>query len=507
MVGSSDPGNFIVEVYVYFDMSKGLPNPQKDFSSWYMQVVARAGLADHGPVKGTMVIKPYGFQLWENIKNIFDCMIKESGHTNAYFPLLIPKSFLAREAEHVDGFAKECAVVTHTRLKADDKRGIIVDPESRLDEEVIIRPTSETVIWSMYKKWIQSYRDLPILINQWVNVVRWEMRTRLFLRTTEFLWQEGHTAHSTEEEAQKETLDILELYRQLAEDYLAIPVFIGLKTESEKFAGAESTYCIEAMMGDKRALQAGTSHNLGQNFAKAFSVTFQTKDNREEFVWATSWGVSTRLIGAVILAHGDNKGLRLPPQIAPIQLVIVPIVRDNDQKSDIKKYLKPIIKGLSDTEVRYHIDWSDGSPGFKFNEWEMKGVPLRLEIGPRDLVEGNVILARRDTGEKMSFSWKDAIQKIPVILQESQQELYDQALAFRNKNTHTTNSYDEFKKIISEGGFVRCGWDGLNKTEAAVKDETKATIRCIPFDEQPKDLTCVYSGKPAKHEVIYAKAY
>ena len=507
MVEAFDPGNFAVNVFIYIVMSKGIPNPEKDFSGWYKQVVTRAGLADYGPVKGTMVIRPYGFQLWENIKNIFDHMIKESGHTNAYFPLLIPKSFFAQEAEHVDGFAKECAVVTHTRLKADEEKGIIVDPESRLEEELIIRPTSETVVWSMYKKWIQSYRDLPILINQWANVVRWEMRTRLFLRTTEFLWQEGHTAHATEEEAQKETLDILELYRQLAEDYLAIPVFTGLKTESEKFAGAEKTYCIEAMMRDKRALQAGTSHNLGQNFAKAFGVTFQTEHNQEEFVWATSWGVSTRLVGAVILAHGDKKGLRIPPRIAPVQVVIVPIVRDNDQSSDVQKYLEPIINGFAETGVRYHIDWTDNSPGFKFNEWEMKGVPLRMEVGPRDMAEGNVILARRDMDKKISFSCENVNEKIPTILEKIQQSLYAQALAFRNENIHTANSYDELKQIINEGGFVRCGWDGLDKTETAVKEETKATIRCIPFDEQPKDLTCVYSGKPAKHEVIYAKAY
>ena len=507
MVEAFDPGNFAVNVFIYIVMSKGIPNPEKDFSGWYKQVVTRAGLADYGPVKGTMVIRPYGFQLWENIKNIFDHMIKESGHTNAYFPLLIPKSFFAQEAEHVDGFAKECAVVTHTRLKVDEEKGIIVDPESRLEEEVIIRPTSETVVWSMYKKWIQSYRDLPILINQWANVVRWEMRTRLFLRTTEFLWQEGHTAHATEEEAQKETLDILELYRQLAEDYLAIPVFTGLKTESEKFAGAEKTYCIEAMMRDKRALQAGTSHNLGQNFAKAFGVTFQTEHNQEEFVWATSWGVSTRLVGAVILAHGDKKGLRIPPRIAPVQVVIVPIIRDNDQRSDVQKYLEPIINGFAETGVRYHIDWTDNSPGFKFNEWEMKGVPLRMEVGPRDMAEGNVILARRDMDKKISFSCENVNEKIPTILEKVQQSLYAQALAFRNENIHTTNSYDKLKQIINEGGFVRCGWDGMDKTEAAVKEETKATIRCIPFDEQPKDLTCVYSGKPAKHEVIYAKAY
>ena len=488
-------------------MSKGLPNRDTDFSAWYNQVVKRADLADHGPVKGTMVIKPYGFQLWDNIKESFDKMIKATGHVNAYFPIFIPKSFLAKEAQHVEGFAKECAIVTHTRLKADDEKGIIVDPDSKLEEEIIVRPTSETVIWSMYKKWIQSYRDLPILINQWANVVRWEMRTRLFLRTSEFLWQEGHTAHATPEEAQKETLDILELYRQLAEDYLAIPVFTGLKTESEKFAGADKTYCIEAMMGDKRALQAGTSHNLGQNFAKAFDVTFQTKDNKEELVWATSWGVSTRLVGAVILTHGDEKGLRLPPKIAPIQVVIIPISRNEEQEKMVRDYLAPIVELLESAGVRVHQDWTDNSPGFKFNEWEMKGVPLRLEVGPRDVENGNMVVARRDTGDKSFLSKDEVVAQIPDLLEEIQKGLFQQALTFQQKNTHKVSTYDELKKVIKEGGFVRCGWDGTDETEAKVKEDIKATIRCIPMSENPEGLTCVYSGKPAKHEVIYAKAY
>ena len=488
-------------------MSKGLPNRDTDFSAWYNQVVKRADLADHGPVKGTMVIKPYGFQLWDNIKESFDKMIKATGHVNAYFPIFIPKSFLAKEAQHVEGFAKECAIVTHTRLKADDEKGIIVDPDSKLEEEIIVRPTSETVIWSMYKKWIQSYRDLPILINQWANVVRWEMRTRLFLRTSEFLWQEGHTAHATPEEAQKETLDILELYRQLAEDYLAIPVLTGLKTESEKFAGADKTYCIEAMMGDKRALQAGTSHNLGQNFAKAFDVTFQTKENKEELVWATSWGVSTRLVGAVILTHGDEKGLRLPPQIAPIQVVIIPIFRNEEQEKMVKDYLAPIVELLESAGVRVHQDWTDNSPGFKFNEWEMKGVPLRLEVGPRDVENGNMVVARRDTGDKSFLSKDEAVAQIPDLLKEIQKGLFQQALTFQQENTHKVSTYDELKKVIKEGGFVRCGWDGTDETEARVKEDIKATIRCIPMSENPEGLTCVYSGKPAKHEVIYAKAY
>ena len=487
-------------------MSKKLPNIDSDISSWYTEVVTKAGLADYGPVKGTMVIKPYGFQLWENVKDVFDDMIKKTGHTNAYFPLLIPKSFLAKEAEHVEGFAKECAIVTHTRLKSENGE-IIVDPDSRLDEEVIIRPTSETVIWSMYKKWIQSYRDLPILINQWANVVRWEMRTRLFLRTTEFLWQEGHTAHQTKEEAQKETLDILELYKKLAEEYLAIPVFTGLKTDAEKFAGADKTYCIEAMMLDKRALQAGTSHNLGQNFAKAFDVKFQTDSNSEEFVWATSWGISTRLIGGVILAHGDKNGLRMPPKIAPIQTVLIPIFRSEDQKDEIKKYINPLEEELKSIGIRYFIDWSDSSPGFKFNEWELKGVPVRIEIGPRDIESKKLVMARRDNGEKFSISKNELSIKIKTILEEIQNNLFNQAKEFRKENTHDVKTYDEFKNIINNGGFVRCGWDGDPETELKIKEETKATIRCIPFNEDPKGLKCVYSGKKAKHEVIYAKAY
>ena len=487
-------------------MSKKIPDIENDISSWYTEVVTKAGLADYGPVKGTMVIKPYGFQLWENIKEVFDSMIKKTGHTNAYFPLLIPKSFLSKEAEHIDGFAKECAVVTHTRLKSKDN-DIIVDPDSRLEEEVIIRPTSETVIWAMYKKWIQSYRDLPILINQWANVVRWEMRTRLFLRTTEFLWQEGHTAHKNKEEAQKETLDILELYRQLAEDFLAIPVYTGIKTESEKFAGADKTYCIEAMMLDKRALQAGTSHNLGQNFAKAFDVKFQTEDNNEEFVWATSWGVSTRLIGAVILAHGDKKGLRLPPNIAPIQVVIIPISRDMEQKNLVKDYINVIINDLKDIKVRYIVDWSDASPGYKFNDWEMKGVPIRMEIGPRDVESNVVVIARRDSGEKNIVPRNKVRIETSNLLVKIQNELFVEAKKFRDSNTHVVETYEDFKNIIKSGGFVRCGWDGSEKTEAKIKDETKATIRCVPFDENPEKLKCIYSGQPAQHEVIYAKAY
>jgi len=490
------------------NMSKGVTPQSENYNTWYTDVVTKADLADYGPVKGTMVVKPYGFAMWDLIKETFDKMIKDTGHVNAYFPLFIPKSFLAKEAEHVEGFAKECAVVTHTRLKSDNEKGIVVDPDSKLEEEVIVRPTSETVIWSMYKKWIQSYRDLPLLINQWANVVRWEMRTRLFLRTTEFLWQEGHTAHAKAEEAQEETLLILELYRKLAEDYLAMPVLTGFKSESEKFAGADMTYCIEALMGDKRALQAGTSHNLGQNFAKAFGVTFQTKDNKEELVYATSWGISTRLVGGVIMTHGDDKGLRLPPKIAPYQVVVVPIFKDEGSQEILNKYLDPILSVLKNKGVRIHEDWRKGSPGFKFNEWEMKGVPIRLEVGPKDIEKHQAVIARRDTGEKQFVKKDDIINIIPNLLDSIQNNLFEQAKMFRKTNTHKVSTYSEFKDVIkNKGGFIRCGWDGTSETETAIKNETKATIRVIPFDERIKGLNCIFSGKPAKHEVIFAKAY
>lgn len=487
-------------------MSKGVTPQSENFSAWYNDVVKKADLAEHGPVKGTMVIKPYGFALWDNVKDALDGMIKDSGHVNAYFPLFIPKSFLAQEAKHVEGFAKECAVVTHTRLKSVDGE-VVVDPESKLEEEVIVRPTSETVIWAMYKKWIQSYRDLPLLINQWANVVRWEMRTRLFLRTTEFLWQEGHTAHATAEEAEEETVLILEIYRRLAEEILAIPVLTGRKTEIEKFAGAEHTYSIEAMMKDKRALQSGTSHNLGQNFAKAFNVTFQNKDNTEEMVYATSWGVSTRIIGAVIMAHGDDKGLRLPPKVAPHQVVVIPISRNDEQKNIIEKYLIPILDKLKDNSVRINVDWRDESPGFKFNDWEMKGVPIRMEIGPRDIENNQVVLARRDTGEKNTVNTDEVADSVSKMLTDIHDNLFAEATDFMKANTNTVDSYDEFKKIITKGGFVRCGWDGTSETELKIKDETGATTRVIPFDENPKDLKCIFTGEPAKHEVIFAKAY
>ena len=488
-------------------MSKGVTPQSKNYSSWYTEIVTKAELADYGPVKGTMVIRPYGYSLWELIKNSFDDMIKETGHVNAYFPLFIPKSFLAKEAEHVEGFAKECAIVTHTRLKSDSDVGLTIDPDSKLEEEVIVRPTSETVIWSMYKKWIQSYRDLPILINQWANVVRWEMRTRLFLRTSEFLWQEGHTAHETREQAEKETLDILELYRKLAEDYLAMPVYTGFKTDSEKFAGAEKTYCIEAMMCDKKALQAGTSHNLGQNFAKAFDVKFQTKENKEEFVWATSWGISTRLIGAVILTHGDDRGLRIPPRIAPIQIVFIPIFKNNNQKEKIKEFISPIVESLRNIGVRMYEDWTENSPGYKFNKWELKGVPIRAEIGPKDIEKNSVVLVRRDTGEKLFVLIKDVIIKIESLISDIQISLFKQAKLFRDKNTYDVTKYVDLKKIINDGGFVRCGWNGLKETEMKIKQETKATIRCILLNQNIDELKCIYTGEPALFKVLIAKAY
>ena len=491
-------------------MSKGVTAKSEDYARWYTDVITKAQLADYGPVKGTMVIRPYGFSLWESVKSAFDNRFKATGHVNAYFPLFIPKSFLSKEAEHVAGFAKECAVVTHHRLMANpDGEGLVVDPESALEEEVVVRPTSETVIWAMYKKWIQSYRDLPLLINQWANVVRWEMRTRLFLRTTEFLWQEGHTAHATAEEAEEEAKKILEIYREVAEDVMAIPVFTGLKTDAEKFAGAEHTYCIEAMMSDCRALQAGTSHNLGQNFAKAFDVTFQTEDNREEYVYATSWGVSTRLIGAIAMVHGDDKGLRLPPRIAPHQVVVVPIGKNAEDVNSVLEYLTGMLEAVKAEGIRCYVDDRDGvTPGFKFNEWEMKGVPVRLEVGSRDMAQNVVTLVRRDSGEKIPVPKDKLGEEIPRLLDEIQKSLYSQAKTFRDEHTLTVKSYDEFKTIIEEtSGFVKCGWDGDPKTEAAIQEETKATIRCIPFEQNVDGLSCVYSGKPAKYQVVLGKAY
>jgi len=490
-------------------LSKGVTPKSEDYARWYTDVITKAEMADYGPVKGTMVIRPYGYSVWESIKEVLDKRFKETGHVNAYFPLFIPKSFISKEADHIEGFAKECAVVTHSRLKsAPDGKGVIVDPDSKLEEEIIVRPTSETVIWSMYKKWINSYRDLPILINQWVNVVRWEMRTRLFLRTSEFLWQEGHTAHATEQEAREESKQMLDIYQEVLEQVLAIPVLTGLKSEAERFAGAVDTYCIEAMMGDKKALQAGTSHYLGQNFAKAFDVKFQTENNTEELVYATSWGVSTRLVGALIMVHGDDKGLRLPPKVAPVQIVIIPIIKNENSLAEIEKFLEPFLTELKEIGIRFKLDDRlKISPGFKFNEWEMKGVPIRVEVGPRDMESGTVFCARRDTSEKTSYKIESAASTMSQLLDEIQINMFTQAVEFREKNTFSADNYEEFKSLIENGGFIRCGWDGNPESEAAIKKETKATIRCILLDEKITDKKCVYSGNPAKHEVIFARAY
>ncbi len=488
-------------------MAKGVTPQSTDASKWYTDVITKAQLADYGPVKGTMVIRPYGYSIWESIKDEFDKRFKQTNHTNAYFPLFIPKSFLAKEAEHVEGFAKECAVVTHSKLKVDSNSNLVVDPDSKLEEEIIVRPTSETVIWSMYKKWINSYRDLPILINQWANVVRWEMRTRLFLRTSEFLWQEGHTAHATEKEAIEETHKILNIYQDVVENYMGIPLSVGRKSDSEKFAGAVETFSIEAMMGDKKALQAGTSHYLGQNFSKAFNVKFQDIDNKEKYVYATSWGVSTRLIGALIMVHGDDKGLRLPPKIAPIQIVIVPIYKSQDDLNKINIYIQSILDYMKENNITCYFDTRDKlSPGFKFNEWEMKGVPLRIEVGMRDVNSEILTVARRDNNTKETVDVKDANPFLVKTLDTIQSSLYNEALAFKKQNTFQVNDYEEFKKIITKGGFVECGWDGTEDTESKIKKDTNATIRCIPF-EQKNNLNCIYTQKPAKYSVIFAKAY
>ena len=489
-------------------MAKGVTPQSSDYSKWYTDVITKAELADYGPVKGTMVIRPYGYSIWESVKDEFDKEFKKTGHVNAYFPLFIPKSFLAKEAEHVEGFAKECAVVTHSKLKVDENKNLVTDPNSKLEEEIIVRPTSETVIWSMYKKWINSYRDLPILINQWANVVRWEMRTRLFLRTSEFLWQEGHTAHASEDEAQDEALKILNIYQKVVENIMGIPVLTGYKSDSEKFAGALDTYCIEAMMGDKKALQAGTSHYLGQNFAKAFDVKFQNEDNKEEYVYATSWGVSTRLIGALIMVHGDDKGLRLPPKVAPIQIVIVPIFKSEEDKQTIINYIQPLIDELEQSDIRILFDdRSKMSPGFKFNEWEMKGVPIRLEVGLRDIADNIIIYSRRDQDGKHSIPITNSSSCLIDVLGDIQDSLFNQAKKFQTENTFSTNSYDKFKSIIDKGGFVQCGWDGSAETEEKIKSETKATIRCIPFEQNLNNLKCIYTDNDAKYSVIFSKAY
>lgn len=482
----------------------------EDYSKWYNDLVARADLAEHSDVKGCMVIKPYGYAIWENMKDILDKKFKETGHSNAYFPLFIPKSYLSKEASHVDGFAKECAVVTHYRLKNDPNGGgVIVDPDAKLEEELIVRPTSETIIWNSYKNWIQSYRDLPILINQWANVVRWEMRTRLFLRTTEFLWQEGHTAHATKQEAIDETVQMLDVYTDFVENYMAVPVIRGRKTESERFAGADDTYCIEAMMQDGKALQAGTSHFLGQNFAKAFDVKFADKEGKLDHVWATSWGVSTRLMGALIMTHSDDEGLVLPPALAPIHVVIVPIHRTDEDLANITATVDKLSAELKALNIRVKYDTDDQKrPGWKFAEYEAKGVPVRLAIGPRDLENGVVELARRDTKEKNSVPLEGLSAYIDNLLKEIQDNLLARAKKYRTENMREVDSYEDFKvQLEKEGGFYLAHWDGTKETEELIKQETKATIRCIPLDMPAEAGVCMVTGKPSAGRVVFAKAY
>jgi prolyl-tRNA synthetase len=491
-------------------MSKEITARSEDYSKWYNDLVLKGGLADYSAVKGCMVIKPYGFALWEAMRDVLDRKFKETGHQNAYFPLFIPKSFLSKEAAHVEGFAKECAVVTHYRLKNDPNGGgVIVDPDAKLAEELIVRPTSETIIWNTYKDWIQSYRDLPLLINQWANVVRWEMRTRLFLRTTEFLWQEGHTAHATAAEAIAETEQMLNIYADFAENYMAVPVVRGIKSASERFAGAVETYCVEAMMQDGKALQAGTSHFLGQNFAKAFDVQFSNRENKLEHVWATSWGVSTRLIGALIMVHSDDEGLVMPPKIAPIQVVIVPIYKGPDQKAGLDEKVNIIVKELKSAGISVKYDDSDNNrPGWKFAEYEMKGVPVRIAIGARDLENNVAEVTRRDTKEKMSLSLDGLPTRIQELLEEIQLNLFNKAKAYRDSHITRVDTFEEFEKVLDEkGGFVAAHWDGTAETEEQIKDRTKATIRCIPLDNPQEAGTCVLTGKPSKERVLFARAY
>jgi len=491
-------------------MAKGLTKRSEDFSAWYNELVYKADLAEHSDVRGSMVIKPYGYAIWEKMKDILDKKFKETGHVNAYFPLFIPKSYLSKEADHVEGFAKECAVVTHYRLKnAEDGSGVVVDPDAKLEEELIVRPTSETIIWNSYKNWIQSYRDLPLLINQWANVVRWEMRTRLFLRTAEFLWQEGHTAHATKDEAIEEAEKMLHVYADFAESYMAIPVIKGIKTPNERFAGALETYCIEAMMQDGKALQAGTSHFLGQNFAKAFDVKFSDQEGKQEYVWATSWGVSTRLMGALIMTHSDDYGLVLPPALAPIHVVIVPIYKGDEQLAAISEVANKIksdleAKGLT---VKFDDD-NKRKPGWKFAEYEMKGVPVRIAIGKRDMENKTVEVARRDTMEKETLQQEDIANKVEHIVEQIQSNLYTKALTFQEESTHNADSWDEFKDIIeNKGGFVSAHWDGTSETEDKIKELTKATIRCIPLDSKDEEGKCILTGNPSKRRVLFAKAY
>ncbi len=481
-----------------------------NYSEWYNDLVLQSGLAEYAAVRGCMVIKPYGWAIWENMKTVLDAKFKETGHVNASFPLLIPKSFLEQEEGHAEGFAKECAVVTHYRLKTDpDKKGKLkVDEESRLEEELIIRPTSETIIWNCYKGWIQSYRDLPILINQWANVMRWEMRTRLFLRTAEFHWQEGHTAHATSEEAVEETVKMLHVYADFMENYMAVPVIKGVKTANERFAGAIETYCVEGLMQDGKALQCGTSHFLGQNFAKAFDVKFLNREGKQEFAWATSWGVSTRMMGALIMAHSDDDGLVIPPRLAPLHVVIVPIYKTPEQLAAISAIADNLMRELKALQITVKYDDSDQSkPGWKFAEYELRGVPVRIAIGGRDVENGTVEIARRDTKEKSTVKNEQLGLYIKQLLEDIQQNLYNRALQFRENNTHAVDTWDEFKTRIEQGGFVSAHWDGSSETEEKIKEETKATIRCIPLDAVQESGTCVFSGKPSSQRVLFARAY
>ncbi len=490
-------------------MAKELTSRSENYAQWYQDLVIKADLAENSAVRGCMVIKPYGYAIWEKMQAELDRMFKETGHVNAYFPLFIPKSFFSKEASHVEGFAKECAIVTHYRLKNDEVNGgVMVDPDAKLEEELVVRPTSETIIWSTYKNWIQSYRDLPLLINQWANVVRWEMRTRLFLRTAEFLWQEGHTAHATKQEAIEETEKMVNVYATFAENFMAMPVIKGLKSESERFAGALETYSIEALMQDGKALQSGTSHFLGQNFAKAFDVKFATKEGTEEYVWATSWGVSTRLMGALVMAHSDDKGLVLPPKLAPFQVVIVPIYKKMEQLDTISQKVNEILAKLRAKGISVKYDDNDNKkPGWKFAEYELKGVPVRLAIGPRDMENGTVEVARRDTLEKNVVSIEGIEDYIEKLLGDIQQGIFDKALKFRTENTVKVDTYDEFKKALIKGGFILAHWDGTAETEEKIKDETKATIRCLPLEFEEEKGVCFYSGKPSKRRVLFALAY
>ncbi len=490
-------------------MAKGITKREVNYSQWYNDIIQKAQLAENSAVRGSMVIKPYGYAIWENMRDQLDKMFKATGHVNAYFPLFIPKSFFNKEASHVEGFAKECAVVTHYRLKNDEKSGkIVVDETAKLEEELIVRPTSETIIWDSYKRWIQSYRDLPILVNQWANVVRWEMRTRLFLRTAEFLWQEGHTAHATKQEAVAEAEKMIGIYRDFAENYMAMPVLVGKKTANERFAGADDTYTIEAMMQDGKALQSGTSHFLAQNFAKAFDVKFANEKGELEYVWASSWGVSTRLIGALIMAHSDDNGLVLPPKLAPLKVVIVPVYKKIEDLKTIDTYANKIVDTLTNAGISVKYDNDDKfKPGYKFAEYELKGVPVRLTLGMRDIENNQIELVRRDTLEKSFVSLENVAQQIPQLLDDIQASIYNKAKDFRDSHTYTTDNWEEFKTIIEKGGFVNAHWDGTTETELKIKEQTKATIRLIPENNQPESGKCILTGKPSKQRVIFAKAY